>query len=164
MGGATPLLSGEEKIGEIMSAPFSQNGDPCGAVRLSDASLAQTAYSLSDGVLWLPGHVSTVGVNMTLLGDLGRTGLHHRDITGPAPVGHSTKQPLARRRRIRHYGVIVLRMKPGWSVRMILSLLSDKGWKQKPKHFGKPPVVPSLILISGSTLNHWGLRSLSGRV
>ena len=85
--GATPLLSGEEKIGEIMSSPFSQNGDPCGAVRLSDASLAQTAYSLSDGVLWLPGHVSTVGVNMTLLGDLGRTGLHHRDITGPAPRG-----------------------------------------------------------------------------
>ena len=85
--GATPLISGEEGIGEIISAPFSQSGEPCGAVRLSDASLAQTAFALSNAKLSLPGHASTIGINMTLLGVLARTGLHHRDITGPRPRG-----------------------------------------------------------------------------
>ena len=85
--GATPLISGEEKIGEVISAPFPQSGDPCGAVRLSDASLAQTAFALSDAKLSLPGHASTFGINMTLLGNFARTGLHHRDITGPRPRG-----------------------------------------------------------------------------
>ena len=85
--GATPLISGEEGIGEIISAPFSQSGEPCGAVRLSDASLAQTAFALSNAKLSLPGHASTIGINMTLLGILARTGLHHRDITGPRPRG-----------------------------------------------------------------------------
>ena len=85
--GATPLISGEEKIGEVISAPFPQSGDPCGAVRLSDASLAQTAFALSDAKLSLPGNASTFGINMTLLGNFARTGLHHRDITGPRPRG-----------------------------------------------------------------------------
>ena len=85
--GATPLISGEQRIGEIISAPFSQSGEPCGAVRLSDASLAQTAFALSNAKLSLPGHASTIGINMTLLGVLARTGLHHRDITGPRPRG-----------------------------------------------------------------------------
>ena len=85
--GATPLISGEEKIGEVISAPFPQSGNPCGAVRLSDASLAQTAFALSDAKLSLPGHASTFGINMTLLGNFARTGLHHRDITGPRPRG-----------------------------------------------------------------------------
>ena len=85
--GATPLISGEEKIGEVISAPFPQSGDPCGAVRLSDASLAQTAFALSDAKLSLPGHASTFGINMTLLGNFARTGLYHRDITGPRPRG-----------------------------------------------------------------------------
>ena len=96
--GATPLISGEEGIGEIISAPFSQSGEPCGAVRLSDASLAQTAFALSNAKLSLPGHASTIGINMTLLGVLARTGLHHRDITGPRPRGpfdQTTPSPTA---------------------------------------------------------------------
>ena len=96
--GATPLISGEEKIGEIISAPFPQSGDPCGAVRLSDASLAQTAFALSAGKLSLPGHASNIGINMT-----------SRDHD---PAALSTRQHQARQPRIQRYGAITPRMKP----------------------------------------------------
>ena len=56
-------------------------------MRLSDHSLAQTAYALSHSKLWLPGNVSSVELKTALLGDIGSLGFVHRDITGPAPRG-----------------------------------------------------------------------------
>ena len=81
----TPLTVGEEPAGETMTAPC--GSDNWSAVRLSDHSLAQTAFSLSHSKLWLPGSPSPVDFLTAPLGDIGQLGLVHRDITGPAPRG-----------------------------------------------------------------------------
>ena len=53
--GGTPLTVGDELAGETITAPLDVDGESWGAVRLSDHSLAQTAYALSQSKLWLPG-------------------------------------------------------------------------------------------------------------
>ena len=85
--GGTPLLVGEEPTGETITASSGAYGKTWGAVRLSDFSLAQTAYRLSESELWLPGSPVPDELKMALLGDVGRTGRVDRDITGPAPRG-----------------------------------------------------------------------------
>ena len=56
--GGTPLKVGEELAGETITAARGAEGETWGAVRLSDYSLAQTAYTMSDSRLWLPGNSS----------------------------------------------------------------------------------------------------------
>ena len=85
--GGTLLMVGEELAGEMITAPHDPGGDNWGAVRLADYSLAQTAYTLSQSQLWLPGSPSPVELQMAKLGDIGKLGFVHRDITGPAPRG-----------------------------------------------------------------------------
>ena len=89
--GGTRLSIGEEKAGEVMTTPFLQNGEPLGAVRLSDVSLAQTAYALSQSMLWLPGFEYATEVHIATLTDLGGLGLYHLDIVGAPPRGSFTK-------------------------------------------------------------------------
>ena len=89
--GGTPLTVGEEPAGETVTAPRGEDGESWGAVRLSDYSVAQTAYALSQSRFWLPGDSSSVELGVALLGDLGRLGFLHRDITGPAPRGSFDK-------------------------------------------------------------------------
>ncbi len=85
--GGTPLTVGDELAGETISTPRGEDGEGWGAVRLSDYSLAQTAYALSQSKLSLPGSASSVELKIASLGNLGELGLVHRDITGPAPRG-----------------------------------------------------------------------------
>ena len=85
--GGTHLTVGEERAGETVTAPRGRGGDSWSAVRLSDYSLAQTAYALSQSKLWLPGSASSVDLKTALLGDIGKFGAYHLDITGPAPRG-----------------------------------------------------------------------------
>ena len=85
--GGTVLPVGEELVGETITAPRSVDGASWGAVRLSDTSVAQTAYALSQSKLWLPGSASPVELETDLLGNVGKLGLVDRDITGPAPRG-----------------------------------------------------------------------------
>ena len=85
--GGTPLTVGGELAGETITAPRGEGGENWGAVRLSDYSLAQTAYALSQSRLWLPGSTSSVEMKMALLGEVGKLGLVDRDINGPAPRG-----------------------------------------------------------------------------
>ena len=85
--GGTALIMGEEPAGETITVPCSKERASWGAVRLSDYSLAQTAYALSQSELWLPGRASAVELEIALMGDIGKLGLVHRDITGPAPRG-----------------------------------------------------------------------------
>ncbi len=85
--GGTPLMVGDAWSGETMTTPHDGDGDNWGAVRLSDCSLAQTAYAMSRSKLWLPRSASAVELKMGLLGNVGKLGLVHRDITGPAPRG-----------------------------------------------------------------------------
>ena len=53
--GGTALMIGGELAGESMTVPVETEGESWGAVRLSDLSLAQTAYALAQSKLWLPG-------------------------------------------------------------------------------------------------------------
>ena len=85
--GANSLMVGEELAGKMITAPHSPDGASWGAVRLSDFSVAQTAYALSQSRLWLPGSASSVELKVALLTDVGKLGFVHRDITGPAPRG-----------------------------------------------------------------------------
>ncbi len=85
--GGTSLLVGSESSGEMLKSPFPADGTAWGAVRLSDYSLAQTAYALAHSKLWLPGSSSAVELKTTLLNIIGKLGFVHRDITGPAPRG-----------------------------------------------------------------------------
>ncbi len=85
--GGTPLMVGNEISGEMLASPYSANGQLWGAVRLSDYSLAQTAYALAHSELWLPGNPTATELKLTPLDTIGNLGLVHRDITGPPPRG-----------------------------------------------------------------------------
>ncbi len=89
--GGTPVMVGDELVGEMLTAPYGADGKTWAGVRLSDYSLAQTAYALSRSQLWLPGSPSSLELKTASLGILGRLGLHHRDIVGPPPRGPFTK-------------------------------------------------------------------------
>ena len=89
--GGTPLMVGEEFTGETIIAPCHLDGEPWGAVRLSDYSLAQTAYALSDSRLWLPGNHSPLNLKVAQLADIGSLGLYDLDITGQPPQGPFTR-------------------------------------------------------------------------
>ena len=88
--GATPLMVGGELAGNMITAHRAPNW---GAVRLSDYSVAQTAYALTQSRLWLPGYAVPVELKMALLAEVGTLGFVHRDITGPAPRGPFDKVP-----------------------------------------------------------------------
>ena len=85
--GGTPLMVGEEKAGERIIAPFGSGGESWGVVRLEDGALGQVAYALSQSKLWLPGRAAPEKLNVSLLGEMGKLGAYHLDITGPAPRG-----------------------------------------------------------------------------
>ena len=85
--GGTPLMVGDEPVGEAITAPRCEDGESWGAVRLADYSLTQTAYALSQSKLWLPGNASPIGLKTALLGDVGKLGTYHLDIIGPPARG-----------------------------------------------------------------------------
>ena len=87
--GGTPLIVGSELAGETIDAPHNEEG--WGAVRLSDCSVAQTAYSLSLSKLWLPGLASSLELTLTAFLEVGRRGLYHINIAGSS--GPFTKAP-----------------------------------------------------------------------
>ncbi len=87
--GGTPLMVGEELAGETITAPYGRSN--WGAVRLSDSSLAQTAYALSQSKLWLPGVASSLALKVATLGDIGKRGWYHINIAGS--TGPFTKAP-----------------------------------------------------------------------
>ena len=78
--GGTPLLIGSELTGEMIDVPH--NGDGWGGVRLSDCSVAQTAYALSQSRLWLPGLSSHKELKVASLSDVGKRGWHDMNIAG----------------------------------------------------------------------------------
>ncbi len=91
--GATPLTVGQQLTGKMISAPRVPGGASWSAVRMSDYSVAQTAYALSQSRLWLPGHATSVELKVALLGDVGNLGFLDRDINGAAPRGPFDKAP-----------------------------------------------------------------------
>ena len=83
--GGTNLLIGDESTGESVTARRHPDGESWGAVRVSDYALAQTAHSLSQSRLWLPGRRDAVDLRVSLLGEVGEMGRYHLDISGPPP-------------------------------------------------------------------------------
>ena len=91
--GGTRLSVGDEHVGEMLIADRKKDGRPWSSVRVADHSLAQTAHALSESRLYLPAQATQFGLSMTNLEEVGKLGLVHRDITGPAPRGPFDKLP-----------------------------------------------------------------------
>ena len=85
--GGTPLKVGDEIAGERLTAHPDPIGGTWAAVRLSDSSLAQTAFALSNSMLWLPRLLDALELRMAPLNAVGKMGLYHIDINGPVPRG-----------------------------------------------------------------------------
>ena len=85
--GGTRLTIGDQLFGEVLGAAYRSDGDPWRAVRLTDATIAQTAHALSSSLLWLPGVAKATALKTAPLEQVGTMGLVDRDINGPAPRG-----------------------------------------------------------------------------
>ena len=85
--GGTRVMVGNEPFGELLSAEYNSNGDGWQAVRLSDASVAQTACVLTKSHVWLPGRAQPMDLKTSPLREVGEMGVYHLDIRGPAPRG-----------------------------------------------------------------------------
>ena len=84
--GGTRLQMGNDLAGHIIATPHFGNGS-WGSVRIADYSLAQTAYALAQSRLWPPAQSEMMELPMAPLNRIGKLGLYHLDITGPAPRG-----------------------------------------------------------------------------
>ena len=89
--GGIPLYLGDMQIGEMLDAPLYNHKDGWGAARLADATIAQVAYSLSIGKLWLPGEPEPHQLPVAPLGQVGRRGLDHQLIISLNHAGPFTK-------------------------------------------------------------------------
>ena len=89
--GGTSILIGNDLVGEMLTASHSSPTEAWGGVRISDFSLAQTAYALSRCNLWLPSAPTGLKLKVTMLDHVGQLGMVDRDITGPLPRGPFSK-------------------------------------------------------------------------
>ena len=62
--GGTSILIGNDLVGEMLTASHSSPSDAWGGVRISDFSLAQTAYALERSKLWLPRSPEAVALKL----------------------------------------------------------------------------------------------------
>ena len=88
--GGTEFVTGAHPRGEIVMAPISEHAVGWGAGRILDFSIAQAAYALTKGQLWLPAE-SRLDLVTAQLGDVGRRGLHDAIIAVPSSGGPFTK-------------------------------------------------------------------------
>ena len=91
--GGTPLIVGDELMGEMLAAPAYKDGGDWSEVRLADYSLAQTAYELAHSRLWLPGSATAFGLQVVPLNQVGKRGYYHMNIAGNVRSGPFTKGP-----------------------------------------------------------------------
>ena len=90
--GGTPIHIGETAIGEVLNAPLSEYETGWGAARINDVSLAQVAYSLANGKLWLPAHPDQISIHVARLVDVGNRGLDSQLLISAAHKGPFTKE------------------------------------------------------------------------
>ena len=90
--GGGSIFVGDEVSGQISSAafPYGKSQTKFNLVRILDNTVAQTAFALSQSKLSLPGKPAFLEIGMAALGNIGKLGLHHRDIEGPPPRGPFT--------------------------------------------------------------------------
>ncbi len=121
--GGTPLMVGEEPVGETITAPRREAGESWGAVRVADYTLSQTAYALSQSKLRLPGNASATDLKTALLRDIGKLGTYHLDIIGPYPRGPFDKVAPSQTPTYLPYGITMPKGRPSWSVTPIPNCL-----------------------------------------
>ena len=88
--GGRQLVVGDDTIGESIDAPQA-DGSEWGAVRLLDASIAQTAHALTQSKLWLPAEPAALDIKTAPLREVGKMGTYHLDIIGNPPRGPFAK-------------------------------------------------------------------------
>ena len=90
--GGNPMFVGESLVGELLDSPLGEHSKGWGAARLLDASVAQVAYSISQGKLWLPAQGSPLSLPVAYLGDVGQRGLDSQLFISAAHKGPFTKE------------------------------------------------------------------------
>ena len=73
--GGTPLVVGKDAEGEMLTAPVPHRGESWTCVRIKDFSLAQTAHTLSESKLWLPGIAQKEYLDIVPLNLVGERGI-----------------------------------------------------------------------------------------
>ena len=91
--GGTRVMVGDESLGEMLSTEYNSTGEGWPAVRLSDASVAQTADALTKSQVWLPRQTRPMDLKMVPLSEVAKMGVYHLDIRGPAPRGPFDRSP-----------------------------------------------------------------------
>ena len=78
-----PLVVGEEWLGEVIDAPLSEDA-PWSVAAVADFSVAQTAYQLARGRLWLPGmgEQDAPRIPVGTVQEICQVGLHDANIAG----------------------------------------------------------------------------------
>ncbi len=82
--GGTDIFCGGEKMGETITASVPSNNPAWNPVRIHDFSLAQTAYALAQGKLWLP-RCKAKPLPITTMDRLSQIGVGERDAVGKPP-------------------------------------------------------------------------------
>lgn len=86
--GGSRIYVGQEMVDEVLDCPLPEGGQ-WPAAGIADLSLAQAAYQLSQGILWLPGQTEDTAhpLPITLLEMVAQLGFLHRDINGAGGRG-----------------------------------------------------------------------------
>ena len=79
--GGIPIQSGDALAGELLDAPIDRYDAGWSAARIRDASVAQTAYSLYSGKLWLPAEPAAHAMPVAQLSQVGQLGVHDSMLT-----------------------------------------------------------------------------------
>ena len=82
--GGSALSIGTELLGEVIDAPLGGD-EPWSAVGIADFSIAQSAYQLAKGTVWLPQMQEQVALSIPMVAaiqDSGRVGINHNNIVG----------------------------------------------------------------------------------
>jgi hypothetical protein len=90
--GGTPLTFGAEVVGQAMDAPLPSSGG-LNLARIADLSLAQAAYQVVNGSIWLPSMNKSEAMKtpMTTVAGIGTIGPYHADINGENKKSDGTK-------------------------------------------------------------------------
>jgi len=90
--GCIPIFCGDVPAGEVLDASVATFESGWGAARILDATVAQTAYALTDGKLWLPAQAQPLELPMTQLGEIGQLGVHDSMLTMATHNGPFVKE------------------------------------------------------------------------
>ena len=91
--GGIPIYCGDALAGESLDAPVGSHENGWSAARIFDASVAQVAYSLSGGELWLPAAQKAQELPITQLTRIGQRGVDHQFFVSVAHRAPFIKQP-----------------------------------------------------------------------